>query len=311
MRNGKVAILGECMIEIQRSPEGMRQGFGGDTLNTAVYMARLAEQDKSDTSIDYFTALGCDSLSEEMLQAWKGEGVNTHYVAQYEDKRPGLYLIENSADGEREFHYWRNDSAARQWLARESIDSLYEQLKDHDLIYLSGITLAIQEAGHFNQLMVLLERLKKNGCLIAFDSNYRPNLWVTSAQTKQRYELLYRLTDIALLTLDDEQMLYGDANTGETIDRLATFGISQVILKMGGEGCLVCSGGKSQLVETTPAEGVVDTTAAGDSFNAAYLYQWLKSKDCYAAAKAGHRLAGEVIRHRGAIIDKQHMPESV
>ena len=73
----KVACIGECMIELKQAEGGLlSRGFGGDTLNTAVYLARLG------VGVDYVTALGDDSLSDEMIAGWAAEGVGISRVAR-------------------------------------------------------------------------------------------------------------------------------------------------------------------------------------------------------------------------------------
>src|SRR6187399_2663481 len=85
----RIASIGECMIELRQLPDGhLTRSFGGDTLNTAVYLARLG------VSVDYVTALGDDPLSEEMLAGWRAEGVGTGLVARVPGRLPGLYLIQ-------------------------------------------------------------------------------------------------------------------------------------------------------------------------------------------------------------------------
>jgi 2-dehydro-3-deoxygluconokinase len=107
----RIAIIGECMIELNGAPFGaMEQTYGGDSLNTAVYLARVAGQS---VAVDYVTALGMDPISEGMLSRWRAEGVGTDYVLRDPARQPGLYLIQLDAQGERTFLYWRNQSAAR------------------------------------------------------------------------------------------------------------------------------------------------------------------------------------------------------
>ncbi|WP_368484180.1 sugar kinase [Vibrio hepatarius] len=308
MHDKKVAIIGECMVELRKTEDGIEKAFGGDTLNTALYISRLAKQNQRDFEVSYFTALGEDKLSDGMVSAWQSEGIDVSQVSRYADKLPGLYMIENRPCGERDFFYWRNDAAVRQWLSREDPEHLFQSLKHYDVIYLSGITLAILTATQSSLLIDLLKRLKDQGCLIAFDTNYRPNLWLTKAQAQQRFTQLYQLSDIALLTFEDEQLLFGDESTQATLERLREFNISQLVIKSGADGCLVVTDEAEQWVTTEKVPHVVDTTAAGDSFNAGYLYQWLVTRDCIKAARAGHTLAGTVIQHKGAVIDFQHMP---
>jgi len=296
------------MVEIQATADGIRQGFGGDTLNTAVYLARLARMHHKPINVSYATALGCDALSESMQQAWQQEGIDAGLIVQLEEKLPGLYMIENQPCGERDFYYWRSDSAARYWLTNADLEALFRQLLQFDVIYLTGITLAIQTPANLARLMALLIRLKGAGCTIAFDSNYRPKLWQDRLHAQQVFQQIYAIADIALLTFEDEQLLFEDPSPEACLNRLAPYAFDQLVLKLGAEGCLVVEQGESQWVPTTPVKDVVDTTAAGDSFNAGYLFSWLVSKNSALAAQAGHCLAGEVIRHKGALIAQHAMP---
>ncbi len=75
-----VAIIGECMVELKKVAGAVAQGFGGDTLNTAVYLSRLTHHQIITTS--YVTGLGKDPFSKEMITAWKNEGLNTEVVYQ-------------------------------------------------------------------------------------------------------------------------------------------------------------------------------------------------------------------------------------
>ena len=108
----RVASIGECMIEIAVKPGGDAQlASGGDTLNTAVYLARQG------VAVDYVTALGDDPYSDEMLARWQAEGVGTGLVPRLPGRVPGLYMIRTDDRGERTFHYWR-DRAPGIWPER-------------------------------------------------------------------------------------------------------------------------------------------------------------------------------------------------
>src|SRR5258705_5679337 len=96
----RVACIGECMIELKQADRGLfSRGYGGDTLNTAVYLARLG------AGVDYITALGDDSLSDEMVAGWAAEGVGTTRGMRLAGKLPGIYLIPTQGKGERTFFH--------------------------------------------------------------------------------------------------------------------------------------------------------------------------------------------------------------
>ncbi|MCW8330998.1 sugar kinase [Photobacterium sp. SDRW27] len=298
----RIAIIGECMIELNGAPFGtMEQAYGGDSLNTAVYMARTAGQS---VAVDYISALGSDTISDGMLKRWQEEGVCTDYVQRDPDRQPGLYLIQLDEQGERTFLYWRNQSAARFLLQHPGFAKIETHLHSVDMVYVSGISLAILPPADRQRLIQLLAKLHGKGIEIAFDSNYRPALWLGGKEAQECYRQLLRITNLALVTDDDEQALWGDHNTDETIKRLQRSGVGKVVLKMGAKGCQYVNfaTSESEHVATTPVLKVVDTTSAGDSFNAGFLAGYLTGLSPREAALQGHKLAGVVIQHKGAII---------
>ena len=304
-----VYAIGECMIELQRSPAhaGMDYRFGGDTLNAAVYMARLL--DPARVRVAYVTGLGIDGMSAEMLASWEKEGIETACVQRLPERLPGIYMIELDANGERRFHYWRKDSAARHWLEAPEAGKVLVQLAAARMVYLSGISLAILLDADRELLISALAQCRARGGSVVFDNNYRPRLWESAGAAAEVYRRVLAHTDIALLTLDDEQALYGPESAHQVVERTRGYGVREVVVKCGAEPCVVWAEGQLHEVAPEPVEDVVDTTAAGDSFGAAYMAARLSGQDPAAAARAGHRLAGTVIRHRGAIIARELMPK--
>ncbi len=302
----KVALIGECMVELQQCGALYKQSFGGDTLNTAIYLSRLTASQGVATS--YVTGLGRDPFSNEMINQWKQEQINTDLVVHSESKLPGLYTIETQEDGERNFYYWRNDSAARYWLREVDTSTLVKQLSSFQLIYLSGISLAILPEDCLAILLDVLKQCRAAGCKIAFDNNYRPRLWASVEQAQTAYRQVLALTDWAFLTFDDEVMLWGDSEEQQAIERTQKFGVSEIIVKRGADACYVVSDGEFYTIPATKVSKVVDTTAAGDSFSAGYLAKRLTGGTPEQSAQTGHLLAGTVIQYRGAIIPGDAMP---
>ncbi|MCG6266907.1 sugar kinase [Vibrio furnissii] len=306
MKVNRVAVIGECMVELQKTDDQLKQSFGGDTLNTALYLSRLTQQHGVTTA--YVTGLGKDPFSKEMLANWQQEGLNTDLVQISDNKLPGIYAIETAPDGERSFFYWRNDSAAKYWLRDGSVESFAAALSQNQVIYLSGISLAILPTDCREKLIELLTLCRKDGVKVAFDNNFRPALWESLDAARDMYASILRLTDIAFLTFDDEVMLYGDSEEQQAIERTQAFGVKEIVVKRGAQECYVVTPNDFIAVPAVKVSNVVDTTAAGDSFSAGYLAKRLTGGSTVDSAVAGHTLAGTVIQHRGAIIPRDAMP---
>jgi len=298
----RVAALGECMIELVRRPDGtLSMGFGGDTLNTAVYLARLG------AAVDYVTALGDDPHSDAMTAAWNAEGVGTGHVLRVPGRLPGLYMIETDPAGERRFLYWRDRAPARELFVLPGSPALIAALEGYELLYLSGISLAVWGERGREVLFPLLDRVRVRGGRVAFDTNWRPRLWPDKATAQRAFDAMLARTDIALPGVPDLRDLYGDADAAAVLARVRGAGVPEIVLKLEAPGCIVSDGGQDTEVPAERVATVVDTTAAGDSFSAGYLAARLQGRSPAAAARAAHRLAAVVIQHRGAIIPREAM----
>ena len=297
----KIACVGECMVELRKPKGGLySRAFGGDTLNTAVYLARLG------VAVDYVTALGDDSLSEEMIAGWAAEGIGTSRVARVPGKLPGLYLIETDEAGERRFFHWRDSSAARSLLDLPTTGEILESLGNYDLVYLSAITLSIFGESGRARLLAVLASARRRGVRIAFDTNFRARGWPDLEVARRVFREAFDVADMTLASTEDLLPLY----PGESAEALfARIPGAEAVLKLAEPASIVRSGGVSHWLTAEPVDGpVVDTTAAGDSFAAAYVAARLAGAEPLEAARAGHRLAGVVVCHPGAIIPRSAMP---
>lgn len=298
----RIALIGECMIELQQRADGsLQQSFGGDTLNTAVYLSRaMGDQAK----VDYVTALGDDSFSDAMCRIWASEGIGLDLVQRLPGRLPGLYCIQTDANGERRFLYWRNEAAVRECFTTPAAEPVLAALPDYDVLYFSGITLAVLGAKGRERLIETLINARQNDARIVFDNNYRSRLWASVEEARAAYRSVLPYVDLALLTVGDEQALFGFPDCDEVFAAYAQIGTPEVVLKRGAEACLIRCEGEAFEVPAQKVETVVDTTAAGDSFSAAYLARRLSGGSPAEAAQAGHLLASRVIQVPGALIPK-------
>lgn len=295
----RLAAIGECMLELRhREPALLELGFAGDSFNTALYLARLNPPER--LAVDYVTALGDDLYSDAMLAAWRAEGIGADHVARLPGRLPGLYLIRTDERGERRFYYYRSAAAARALFSDDATKPILAALQAYDVLYFTAVTLSILGADARAALQDALAAARSAGRRVVFDSNYRPAGWSDAAAARAAITPFLDHLTLALPTFEDEQALWGDVVPTDTIRRYAERGI-EVCLKRGIEGCAIADGRE---VPVPLRIAPVDTTGAGDAFNAAYLSGRLRGVPPIDAARAGHLLAGTVIRYPGAILPR-------
>ncbi|NVK34527.1 MAG: sugar kinase [Rhodobacteraceae bacterium] len=289
--------VGECMIEMAPTEAGTyAMGFAGDTLNTVWYMRQLLSDG---WKTGYFSAVGQDTVSEQMLSFLNEAGIETSSVRRVADKTVGLYMI-SLDDGERSFSYWRSDSAAKQLATEPTL--LADAFFSADMIYFSGITLGILSAADRKRFLAEVAKARSNGVQVAFDSNLRPRLWASVSEMCEAVTDAALVSDIVLPSFEDEAQFFGDATLQATAKRYADCGVGTVIVKNGSGSLLSFVNGVEESHNSVGAVDVIDTTAAGDSFNAGFLANWLEDKGVRDCVQAGAALAARVVAHRGALI---------
>ncbi len=303
----RIACIGECMVELSSSNNPQVCNFAGDTANVALYLARMG---LNKVTVDYVTAVGEDEVSGAMLHLFNREGISTERIRVLKGREPGRYRITTDDRGERQFEYRRDESAARYLLSDAYDRTLRDALLGFDLVYCTGISLAILSATDRLLLLNLLTDLRAAGTLIAIDSNYRPVLWQESSNAAAMLDRLQRTADIALVTFGDENSAFNDRNPNDTLTRLRKSGVSEIVVKNSDRSSLAfcTSNGQVHEVPALTTENVVDTTAAGDSFNAAYLAARIDGLEQKTAVHVAHRLASHVIAYPGALMPRDKTP---
>lgn len=293
---GRVLSIGECMIELSVERSGLyRKGFAGDTFNTAWYARRALPPE---WTVAYHTVLGSDAMSDRMVAFIKDSGVDTGSILRHPTRQTGLYMV-SLVQGERSFTYWRDTSAARTLADDPAV--LDTVLDGAGMIYFSGITIAIL-GGRRAAFLDAVARAQAAGARIAFDPNIRPRLWPSTDALRDGIIEAAATADIVLPSFDDEAAIFGDADPEATAHRYLTGRTTEVMVKNGG-GMMAWAGLEGAgTLSFGPSVPPVDTTGAGDSFNAAYLAARVSSRNMPDAARAGDDLARQVILQRGALI---------
>lgn len=299
---GRFLSIGECMVELSQAGAGLlRKGFAGDTLNTAWYARACLDQD---WSVDYCTALGDDAMSDEMVAFFAEAGIGTESIRRIKGKAPGLYMI-SLKDGERSFSYWRDNSAARQLAA--DADFLRQAIEGADVVYFSGITLAILSRDDADTLLSEARRAKASGKLVAFDPNIRPRLWSGYDEMHATISEGARAASMVLPSFEDEALHFGDVSIEATIHRYRALGVRDVVVKNGADGITLDFDGEETFVPSQRVEQVVDTTSAGDSFNGAFIAHYLETRDASASARFAAKVAARVVSEHGALVAKDKL----
>jgi 2-dehydro-3-deoxygluconokinase len=304
----KIAAIGECMVEMQPMGEGLyRRAHAGDTFNMAQYLAWLSEG--KDILVSYVTVLGQDKFGAEMLHEWQQNNIDTSLVITMREKNTGMYFADLDQKGNRDYTFYRADSAARQLFRQPDSARVFAKIMNYDMIYASAITLMILNDEDRQKLVDLFAAARAKNIRTVFDTNYRKSGWISTDEAAMWITQIMRHADIVLPTDDENQVIFGDETPQHTLERIQALGVSEIAVKCGGEQCLVWAHDHESAVPARSGITVLDTTSAGDSFNAAYLYTRLLGLSPEIAAANGHTLAAEVIQHRGAIIPKDKLPE--
>ena len=303
-----VLCVGECMIELTHIDERtLRRGFGGDTYNTAVYLRRVSAQLGADLDVGYLSGVGVDHYSDAMRRAWKAESIADRALT-VAGRLPGLYTIETSPAGERQFTYWRHGSAAGQMFRGND----WIRHVRGDLVHLSGITLQLMSWLSRDALLYRLHNLRAEGTRISFDTNYRPRGWASTAEAAAAMDELCEVAHVVFVSREDDEALHGARSADEIVARLRKLGAEEVVLRDGAAGAHVITGDDLEHIPAQPVARVVDTTGAGDAFAGAYLAARLAGEPPEQAGAVGNAVAAVVIQHPGALtpIDTALVPLS-
>ena len=292
-----VCSIGEAMIEISNVKNNLyNQSFAGDTLNFCNYL------DKKKLNAFFLSAIGKSEINQSLLDFVKSKNISTKYIKQINQFEIGLYLIKNKDNGEKQFFYWRDESAAKQYFNNIDFINLYKELKNFDYIYFSGITLSIIHVSKLNNFIKLLKLLKSKKIKIVFDFNIRPTRW-NKKNLNNFFDSVLKFVDICFLSGED--MSYWKNKNGiKSYEQILTkYKIKHSIFRKNAKFTYVFLNKNKYVFKNKLLKKVVDTSGAGDGFNAAYLSNFIVNNDPILALKAGSTLGSKIVMKKGAIVD--------
>jgi len=292
-----VCSIGEAMIEISNIKNSLyNQSFAGDTLNFCNYL------DKKKLNAFFLSAIGKSEINQSLLDFVKSKNISTKYIKQINQFEIGLYLIKNKDNGEKQFFYWRDESAAKQYFNNIDFLNLYKELKNFDYIYFSGITLSIIHISKLNNFIKLLKLLKRKKIKIVFDFNIRPSRW-NKKNLNIFLDSVLKFVDICFLSGEDMNYWKNKNNIKSYEQIVRKYKLKHSIFRKNAKFTYVFLNKTRYVFKNKLLKRVVDTSGAGDGFNAAYLSNFIVNNDPVLALKAGSSLGSKIVMKKGAIVD--------
>ena len=305
----KAIFVGECMIELNgditslgKKSSNMLVNFGGDTYNSAVYFSRFSNKE---TETFYATALGKDSFSKKMIKRFKNENIRCDYIRIDGETPPGLYSIEINEKGDRSFSYWREQSPAKNLFLGSQGLKLIEKIKNADIFYYSGISAAILDSNQQKKLILT----GATSVMSAFDFNYRSQLHFNKEKSQLLFKEVNKNVDVHFVSFDDVKELFNIQNPLEIFDVVND---KKNLMLIRYKNSIIFKDNNQEIKSVTVPHGkVIDTTAAGDSFNGSFLAVMNNNKNISIEENIlkSHSVTREVVKHKGAIIDIKSMPK--
>jgi 2-dehydro-3-deoxygluconokinase len=285
--------LGECLVEFNHSDDrSFNATFAGDAFNVLFYVARLGLRTA------FVSAVGDDLFTPMILEGIEREGIDTSHLLRLGGVRNGLYFIELDEQREYTFHFWRQNSAATETLLRNDIDELAGFISRSRYFLFTGVGLAIlKDPARLDELLLKIQGRAQ----IIFDTNYRLRLWNSPDEYRRRVESILPFVDVLLPTRGDIEAAWPANDISHTLRRLKEMGPDIIAMKSGADGCGLWS--DNGLVEYPAPVGisVVDTTGAGDAFNAGFIAGLVRGEELKVCCDLGQRVASQALAVQGAI----------
>ena len=290
-----IAVIGECLIELSANgsladTSTLNKYFGGDTVTTAVAIARLGG------NVTYLTKVGNDGFSEFILSSLQKENIDTSLIKTNEEQN-GMYIVSHTLENKEVLYYKRKTAATK--LSIEDLDE--EVIKKLKLIYSTGVVQSLSASSR-ELIRESFRIAKENDVLTAYDPNYT-SCFMNSADTKEYFEEIIDFTDIVFLSLkNDAVKLYEIDSIDKIMNYMWDKGVKIVVIKSHiDNGYYTGYKGYVSFTEFYNTQRAIDITASGDVFNGAFLQVLTNGYAPADAAKFAAVVSGLQTQNYGAI----------
>lgn len=290
-----IAVIGECLIELSANgsladTSTLNKYFGGDTVTTAVAIARLGGK------VTYLTKIGNDGFSEFILSALQKENVDTSLIKTNEEQN-GMYIVSHTLENKEVLYYKRKTAATKLGID----DFSEENIKKLKLVYSTGVVQSLSASAR-ELVRETFKTAKENEVLTAYDPNYT-SCFMNSSDTKEYFEEIIDYTDIIFLSLkNDAVKLYEIESIDKVMNYLWDKGVKIVVIKSHIDGgYYVGYNGDVNFIEFYNTQKAIDTTASGDVFNGGFLYALTHGYSPIDSAKFASIVSGLQTQNYGAI----------
>jgi sugar/nucleoside kinase (ribokinase family) len=297
-----IVALGESLIDLVATEPvsylhatAFKKCFGGAPMNTIVGVSRLGENSGA------ITAVGDDPLGQFVVEELKRNKVDVSQVRIKRGKKTALAFVANEpGTGERSFIFYRQpwiQGAADSELTPEDIDFNY--ISSAKILHISGFALSHNPSRQ--AVLHAINIARESGVDISFDPTLRHDIWESEQILKNLYDQVLHLSDIVTFSREESEFVFKTKNIDEAAELAFTYGVRVVGLKLGSKGALLATNEGETVYLPAFKVNAIDTTGAGDGWNAGLLVGLLNEWDLTTCCKVANAVGALVVTKRGAI----------
>lgn len=260
---------------------------GGDAINEASVLAELG------ASVRLVSKIGADKAGHQILDHCRSNHIDSSFLTVEPGLDTGINIVLVDETGER--HFITSPSGSLRKLCPADIS-------DKALLhgkYLCFASIFVAPAFDNRALADLFSRAKSHGLILCADMTKRKH-----GETLNDMKDSLSLLDYLFPNYEEASLLTGLTDWDEIADAFLACGVGHVILKAGSRGCFIKTRSERYWISAYPEADCIDTTGAGDTFTACFLYalnQGMSLPECGKFANAGASVCIEQIGATGHI----------